>query len=200
MEVTKPQVQTSFIPKATLREVATGRPSRSGIGFLSVLSIIIFLGAVISWGGAYAYREYIRTSTEELRTSLDNAREAFEPNTLRQFETLDRKILAAGKLLDSHVSLVPLFELLEGLTYREVRYKNFHFTRNGKTGTTVTLSGEARDYATVALQSDSLGQNEFIKNPIFSNLNLNNFGNVVFELTFQIDPALISYQEHLRTP
>ena len=59
------------------------------------------------------------------------------------------------------------------------------------------MSGQARNYAYVALQSDVLGKNKYIPQHIFSDLNLDGSGNVTFNLFAVISPTLLSYKSFL---
>ena len=61
------------------------------------------------------------------------------------------------------------------------------------------MSGEARSYRTLALQSDVFGESKLIKNPIFSNLSLSTTGDIVFDLSFDVDRSLIMYENVFNT-
>ena len=49
----------------------------------------------------------------------------------------------------------------------------------------------------IAVQSENLGKSKFLDEHIFSNLNLDNLGNVTFNLFASIKPELVSYKETL---
>ncbi len=57
----------------------------------------------------------------------------------------------------------------------------------------VLMSGEARGYTSIASQSDIFTENKFIRNPIFSNLNLTDTGYVAFDVSFTVDESFIRY-------
>ena len=59
------------------------------------------------------------------------------------------------------------------------------------------MSGKADNYTAIALQSDQLTQNKYIKDPIFENLTLDDRSNVLFDLTFQVDPSFVLFGEKL---
>ena len=52
-------------------------------------------------------------------------------------------------------------------------------------------------YNFIALQADLFKNNKFMKNPIFSDLVLDQVGNVDFSLTFYVDRSLVSYESFL---
>jgi hypothetical protein len=49
----------------------------------------------------------------------------------------------------------------------------------------------------VALQSDLFAQNKNLIDPVFSNLTLDDKGNVDFDLEFSVDPSFINYKKVL---
>ncbi len=55
------------------------------------------------------------------------------------------------------------------------------------------MNGTARSFNAVALQSDAFGKSSIFKDPIFSNLNLDQEGDVVFDFSAVIDPVRVSY-------
>ena len=59
------------------------------------------------------------------------------------------------------------------------------------------MGGQARNYSYVALQSDILGNNKYVSQHIFSDLNLDGSGNVTFNLSAVINPSLLSYKSFL---
>ena len=63
----------------------------------------------------------------------------------------------------------------------------------------VKTSGIAVGYKSVALQSDLFTKNKNLIDPVFSNLSLDNSGNVVFDLEFSVDPSLVNYKTMLLT-
>ena len=64
---------------------------------------------------------------------------------------------------------------------------------------TVKMSGLAVGYRSVALQADLFSKNKLFIDPIFSNLSLDNSGNVIFDLEFSVDPAFIDYDRVIKT-
>ena len=57
----------------------------------------------------------------------------------------------------------------------------------------VVLRGWAKSFNEVALQSDSFAGEKFIQEPIFSDINLDESGNILFSFSAILDPSLISY-------
>ena len=63
----------------------------------------------------------------------------------------------------------------------------------------VKINGTAVGYRSVALQSDFFTKNKNIIDPVFSNLVLDDKGNVQFNLDFSVDPTLIDYTQTIKT-
>jgi hypothetical protein len=59
------------------------------------------------------------------------------------------------------------------------------------------MGGIASSFSSVALQSDIFGENKFIQEPIFSNLNLDSKGDVIFDFSAFVDPRLLSYSDSI---
>jgi len=188
--------QTSFIPKKTIIEGP--KKIRSGGGIVNLLSFIIFIASLLSAGGAYFYRESVKTNIDEFKKSLAIAKNQFEPSLITELQILDKRLNAATNILDQHVAVSPIFELLQDSTLPTVRYSDFTYDINSTTNlVNVEMKGEAKGYNFIALQADLFNENKFIKNPIFSDFILDQNGNVDFNLTFSVDKSLVSYESFL---
>ena len=62
--------------------------------------------------------------------------------------------------------------------------------------------GKNTGYTAIALQSDLFSSDKYKKyiiDPVFSNLSLDDKGNVLFDLEFSVDPTFIDYKQMLKT-
>jgi hypothetical protein len=190
------EFQTSFIPKKTVIE--SPKKIRSGGGVVNLISFIVFLASLIAAGGAYFYRESVKTNIEEYKRSLAIAKNQFEPSLITELQILDKRLNAATTILDKHIAVSPIFVLLEEVTLPTVRYSDFSYEVDTATNlVNVTMKGEAKGYNFIALQADLFDDNKFIKNPIFSDFVLDQTGNIDFNLTFSVDKSLVSYESFL---
>jgi hypothetical protein len=64
---------------------------------------------------------------------------------------------------------------------------------------TIKMNGTAIGYRSVALQSDLFTENKNLIDPVFSNLTLDDKGNVNFDLEFSVDPSFVDYKTMLKT-
>jgi hypothetical protein len=184
--------KTSFIPQKTL--TSTNRRKKSFSGFLFITSTIILIVSIAFSIGVFSYKKIVEQSIESKAVSLKRAKEAFDPGLIEDLTRLDNRIENTKKILDSHISITPLLEFFEEFTLKNVQFSQFEVSLLDSSQINLLMEGRARDYATVVAQSDLLGQSRFLKNQIFSDVNLDNFGNVGFSFEAIIDPNLTSFR------
>lgn len=186
---------TSFIPKKPQGTAVKHKSSGGVINIFFLGALIIFLGALVVTAGVFLYERFVEQSIEEKSTQLEKARDAFEPALIEEFSKLEIRIQSAQEILDSHLALSFFFELLESTTLKSVQFKDFINITSPDGRISITMRGTARSFSSVALQSDVFGKDPFIRSPLFSNLNLDDLGNVIFDFSATLDPALLSYKQ-----
>lgn len=190
--------QTSFIPKKPLAEERAQVIHHSSI--LSFIATLIFFAALAAAAGLYFYKANLVKNITSESAQLDAARNAFEPSLITTLQTLNRRITDANLLLNNHIVVSPIFAALQVNTLKSVQFTKFSYVSPTDTTTPieVKMSGVARDYSSIALQSDQLATNPNIHNSIFSNLVLDQkTGMVSFDLTFTIDQSLVRFVDNL---
>jgi len=195
----EPNFQTSFIPKKPIIEqrVNNNRP----IGFFAVISIFIFFTMLVASGGVYFLKGVQAKKIVQMEADLALARNRFEPSKLSQLQALDKRLRASTEVLNQHIAITPIFEMLEKFTMKTVRFTKFSYEMVAaeNSAVTFTLEGQAIGYRSVALQSDLLTTNKQVIDPVFSDLSLDEKGNVLFKLSFSVDPAFVDYKQVLKT-
>ena len=194
----EPKFQSSFIPKGPVAPTVTSRISPNGRekSLLSFLSSLIFGISVILAVGVFGYKLYLNYSINKMGAYLVEARATLQQETISELTRLDSRIIATGELISKHRILTPLFEFLEASTPRTVRFTGFEYSMTDQ-GLELYLTGEARGYESLALQADIFNQSQFLKSPIFSDLSLNDRGDVGFSFRAVLDPSLVSYEKTL---
>jgi len=193
----EPTLQTSFIPKKSLKSAVVGREATS---LFLVVTLVLFLASAAVAGGVYANKIRLQnsiTGPNGLTNSLKLAREAFDKDLLEAITRFDAKLVTGSELLNKHITLVPLFTELNKDTLETVRFTSFNFSFDAGLPK-LTLNGEAKSFQSIALQSDSFVASRKFKDVIFSGLDVDNKGRVTFELSMKVDPTLISYIETKR--
>jgi len=132
-----------------------------------------------------------------MENDLELAKKRFEPTKIVQLQVVDKRLKAADEILSNHVMISPIFKALQEITMKNVSYTKFSYAfEEGKNAKIlVKMNGVAVGYKSVALQSDLFAKNKYLIDPIFSNLALNDKGNVLFDLEFSVDPSFVDYKK-----
>jgi hypothetical protein len=192
--------QTSFIPKKPMVEerVVSSRP----VGFFFVVSIIILFIVLLGTGGLYFYGLSVKNNNTKMQSSLQLAQNSFEPSKINELKILDERLGAANEILSNHIMVTPVLGELEKITMQSVRFTKFSYdlgTGKNANNIDIKMSGVAVGYRSVALQSDLFSQDKNLIDPVFSNLTLDNSGNVLFDLEFSVVPSFVNYKQYLQT-
>lgn len=187
--------QTSFIPKTTIAPVASFKP-RKQTSLLLVISFFLFLISVLFGGLAFGYLKFLDGRKAAIQADLEKNIKAFEPDTIRKYARLDSRIDASKTLLEKHIALSYFLEFLSTETLKSVRFLDMKYdlSSDGKTAS-INMNGQASGYNAVAYQSIIFGKSSSLKDTLFSNLDLDKTGNVVFNLTFKLDPGFVYYKK-----
>jgi hypothetical protein len=199
----EPNFKTSFIPKKPIVAERVKKPF--SIGIFSVLAFFVLLTVLLVTGGLYLYKVSLNKSIADKVNQLNIAKNRFEPSEIIQLQLLDKRLNAATEILANHISVTPIFQALEAITMKSVRFTDFSYelaSGNNAKGhvVNVKMAGLAVGYRSIALQSDLFTTKEEAKHfiePIFSNLTLDDKGNVKFDLEFSVDPAFVDYKSTL---
>ncbi len=187
--------QTSFIPKRSIvKERAT---VASSVSFLTIICMFALFAVVVGSGALYFYKGVLVKNISQMETTLNLAQSRFEPAKIAELQALDQRLIASSEILSQHIAVTPIFEALGSVTMKTVRFTDFDYTLPSGTdkNVDVKLSGVAIGYRSVALQADLFSKNKNFIDPVFSNLQLDDKGNVLFDLNFSVDPGFVNYKQ-----
>ncbi|MEK7613635.1 MAG: hypothetical protein AAB439_02025 [Patescibacteria group bacterium] len=187
------RVKTSFIPKASLAVEHRESTSKNPIGIVNIIATIILIAAIIGAVVLFLFEQFTIQSIERKRDSLDRARAAFEPATIKELSRLNTRLEGGSVLLGSHLAPSYLFDEIEKLTLDSVRFRDFSYGEVSPGRIMVAMAGEARSFNALALQSDAFGASDFFTEPIFTDLNLDDTGNVVFTFNGVVDTTQLRF-------
>ena len=198
----EPSVKTSFIPKRPIVSgVSNSDRSTTTLGFLSLITTVVVIGTIASFILVFLYQNQLVAKKTKLEVSISQARDGIGTDFVYDMNRLDMRINGVKELIKNHIVITPIFKSLEASTLRSVQYKDFSYSIKvddsaNKTQTVlVDIRGMAKNYATIALQSDAFSTNSLIKNPVFSNLTIDDKNRTVnFKLTFNVSASDLSYQ------
>jgi hypothetical protein len=195
----EPKFKTSFIPKQSLQTQEEVRfvPKKQSapVGLLTTLTFLVLVASLGASVGFFLYKQHLVSSIEKKRADIIQQREAFEPALVKEYTRVAARLDAARKILDEHDAMTFAFALLEQITLKKVEYSTMTINYNKTAGTvSLILTGSARNYKVLALQSDVFGSNQFMQEPTVNGLKAQEGGTVDFTLSAKLDPRLISYK------
>ena len=189
--------QTSFIPKKPILKESTAytRP----VSIFLIFSLLFLLVALLALGGLYFYKRIVIKKIAGMENTLNLAKNRFEPSKITELQIFDKRLRASSEILSKHIAITPIFNELEKITMKSVRFTKFSYNleTENKPVVSIKMSGVAIGYRSIALQSDLFAKNKNLIDPVFSNLVLDNSGNVIFDLEFLVDPDFVNYQQTL---
>ena len=188
-----PVGQGSFIPKQSLAAAGRG----GGMGLFFLLAIIIFALSIVSAGAAFGYTQILKNTIASKDESLRKAEGAFNPGTIQDLLRLDNRLTQARLLLQKHVAPSALLYFLSTITLERVQLNSFEMGLNNNGSASLTVTGSADSFSSVALQSDQFGATKLLKDVIFSGISVNESGKVGFTVTATIDPSLLLYSNSI---
>jgi hypothetical protein len=191
-----PQVQQSFIPKKPL----VGESPRGGMGgLLMLICVLIFIASLVAAGGTFAYGKYLESAIASKSDSLKKAEGAFDTNSIRDLERLDTRLTQAQKLLGSHVAPSGVFVFLAASTLERVQFTSLDLEVAQDGSAKLQMGGVADSFSTLALQSDQFSAAKVLRDVIFSGITTDSTGHVVFTVSANVDPSVLSYAKQAGT-
>lgn len=187
--------QTSFIPKRTL-DTQTRIERADTVNIFTVLSTLVFFIILLASGGIFFWKQTLQSQVAEVEAQLVKEKESFNEQGIVDLTRLDQRLTASAQLLDSRLYTSKIFKLLNDNTIKTVRFGKFTVDPllTDKSKLKVTVSGQAKDYASVALQSDIFSKlNDAVLEYEFSNLTLDQAGNVLFDMSAIINKQAVSF-------
>ena len=192
-----PELRTTFIPQKPASTLTRATVAPRAVSIIILFGVLVFLGALAIAAGLYFYRAILSRDIESLSSSITRAEEIISPALVVRLSEFDKRAGTVKTLLDNHIVLTPVFDLLSALAIGSVRFSKFEYALGREGDAKMTLSGEAKSYSALAAESDILGKSEHIKEPIFSNFELNPQGNVTFDFSAKIRKGLQLYRNTL---
>jgi hypothetical protein len=199
-----PQMPTSFIPKRPVSsEPVPEQHTNRAVSILSLIAFVIVVATALSYVGVHLYEKQLIAQKQKTDQLINESRKGIGTEFLTEMKTLSNRMKGVQAVIDRHIVVTPIFTALEQTTLRSIQYKSFGYEFMNDPTTSeqtvkVTLTGTAKSYATIALQSDSFTQNTLIKNPVFSSLTVDDkTNNVNFKLVFTVNPSALSYESFI---
>lgn len=188
----------SFIPKQGGTGTVKARRN-STLGLLLLVSLLLLGVSLLTFAGSFGYRAILDRQVNKpcggdgsacgLKATVEDVRTKLGIEEITRYSRLDKKMTAAQNLIDKHISLIPLLDLLEQETLHTVRFTSMDFN----TDSGVTLTGVATGYTDLASQMRAFENNQGVQTVEFSNLSLDDLGRVVFTAKILPTSALLVF-------
>ena len=191
----EPQVGASFIPKKPL--TAGTEPRSAASSLLMLAALLLFVASLLAAGGVFGYERLLKASIAEKDESLARAEGAFDTASIQDLVRLDDRMSESERLFAAHVAPSSVFDLLSTLALERVQFTGFEYVLRGDGSASVTLMGRADSFSSLALQSDELGASKALRNVIFSGINIDVGGGVVFTVDAVVQQPYLSYAKYL---
>ena len=188
--------QTSFIPKKPIGEGAS--IGQASVNFFSIIALSVFLVSLLLAGGLYAYQYYLNQHLVTLQQSLKTAEGQFDPGFINTATRLNARIIAGNQILNAHIAPSFIFsDLLEQYTLQNnIEFTDFTWNYDPAGNGVISMDGVAKDYTSVALQAREFADHiSDLKNQIFSNISLDQNGNVEFSFKGSVDASVIDFKD-----
>ena len=194
-----PKFQSSFIPKGpvTSSGLANLSNKENKIGIFGFLATLVFILTLVASGVVFGYNLYLTSSIAQMGNDLTTAKASLDPTTINQISRLNSRIVSTQAILGTHIVLSPFFAFLESSTLKSVRWTGFNYGV-AKGGLQLIMQGQATGYSALALQADIFNKSKYIKSPLFTDLTLNDKGNVTFAFSAVLNPSIVSYKTFIQ--
>lgn len=134
-----PSSANSFIPKRN----PVSRPQsvrRYNLVIMPVISYTLFMSSLIAAGALFIYQIRVEAQFAAAATNLDDQIKHFNDTDLNRVVDFNQRLELANKMVTSHVSLIPIFSILESITTETVQFKNLKIVRKGEHKLTASAS------------------------------------------------------------
>lgn len=163
----------------------------TGDNILLIVSLVILAASLIAAGAVFGYGKYLESVIEVKTVALEEARSAIDQSEVEELIRLKDRFVYGRSLLDNHITSSQFFALLEDITLENVKYDELQLTVADDRSTSVIMSGYARNFNTLAAQSNEIAAERSFRRAIFSDINLNTNGTVAFTLTAHVNADLM---------
>lgn len=185
-------INASFIPKKEVRSRARRGTSRAAAGanIFLLIGVIVFLTALLASLGVFLWGEQLDAANSRALETLEKNRDSYGIAAIEEFIDINNRMKSAELILQNHVNVTNVFDLLEQDTLSDIYLSNFSFDTLGDE-VSVSARGFAPTYAHVALQADQYSANNLIKDLILSGVNQSREGGIQFDLAFTVDRDIL---------
>ncbi|HEC30715.1 MAG TPA: hypothetical protein ENI66_01735 [Candidatus Yonathbacteria bacterium] len=142
----------SFIPKVSLAK--SPRVEKRPVSLFTSIAVLVLILVGGAYGGIFYYTRVIENNIVAKQVKLEKFNEEFDKTIIQKAKSLENRINTVEGIISRHTALLPIFTLLERATLRSVQLTSFNYIEEEKEGLTITISGIAPGFASLAYQRD----------------------------------------------
>ncbi len=185
-----PSIPTSFVPKQPI-STQNRQFLRGGNNVFLITAVVILIITLLLAAGTFAYVLFLHSEENAKGEQVITAQKSVNQDAVTQLVRLQKRLDAAAAVMNQHVALTQFFTLLSAITAQGVHFDGITIDVADDRSATISMTGVAQDFNTLAYQSNVFASQKYIKSAIFSNIAVNKGNNVSFSLTANLDPALV---------
>ncbi|MFM2414338.1 MAG: hypothetical protein RI911_31 [Candidatus Parcubacteria bacterium] len=186
-------INSSFIPtKISLADRPREEYGSDAFDVIVLLGVIALVVAGTLSAGVFLYKQFLTNDLTAKREQLNKAKEAFQPELVRDLSRLDERISIAEGLLQSHLAPSAFFDVLQQVTLKSIEYKSFDYTFTPPDKLHVKIDGKAASVNGIAYQERVMSDHPAIKNPVFTVGAIGKDG-ITFTAELDIDPDAVNF-------
>ncbi|MFZ2621103.1 MAG: hypothetical protein WAX85_01225 [Minisyncoccia bacterium] len=189
----EPKFQSSFIPKASISSATNAFKVSSGVNISSIVANVFLIVTLLASGSIFGYKYLLTNQIKKVDKQINEARSDLKIEDIQKIVESSFRISISKGLLEKHILSSKLIDLMEFLTIKTIRFTGL--TYKNDTGSSIAINVEAQTYNALAKQEGIFSQNEFIKNPKFSDFKLTTNGTVTANFSSDISSDLVSYRK-----
>lgn len=155
-----PQSNSSFIPKQS-RKVSVPKNRRTvSFPFFTVFAHALFVGVMLAAAVVFVYNQYTVKQLQQSVATLDQAVTNFNVTDLKSVVNFDKRIRAAEKILNYHISINKALSVVESSLVSAIDVESISFDRVDSEILQIIISAKANELDFLIFQRDLFrGQN-----------------------------------------
>jgi len=160
---------SSFIPKRKSAG-STRQVTRRNIYIFSIISYALFIAAPFASAAVFIYQKYTDNTFNQAVVDLDTAIKGFNETDLLRVIDFNERLDIGNRLLQSHVSLVSLLNILEQSTAKTIQFNSLKITRTDQSSLLVDAEIVADTFDALLFQRGLYENNNNIASSTYETL------------------------------
>jgi len=158
---------SSFIPKNTVRTTTKPQNVRR-VYIFTYVAFVLFFGTAIATVGIFIYDISIDNQIAAQQENLSKEREVFNQADLERVRELDARMNKAFGILDQHVAVHSIMDVLDAAILKSVQVTAFEYVKDIDNSLNLTLTLQTKKFNDSLAQRESFLDHTLMENPVIS--------------------------------